>query len=243
VSRNEDLRSFYEILDELRERVGGPKFLRTCTGTMRWPARGVYFFFEGGEERSESGVGQRVVRVGTHALTSSSKTSLWDRLSQHRGSAKSGGGNHRGSIFRLLVGEALGRRDGALTASWGIGSGAGDAAKATGLSPESLRLQERPAEQAVSQVIGAMPFLWVEADAPTGAEGLRGLIERNSIALLSNFQREPVDPQSPQWLGRHSARERVKASGLWNNNHVEERYDSTFLGVLARAAEHTAPLR
>jgi len=34
-------------------------------------------------------------------------TTLWARLSQHRGSAKSGGGNHRCSIFRLLVGRAL----------------------------------------------------------------------------------------------------------------------------------------
>ena len=79
---------------------------------MEWPARGVYFFFEDGEARSTSGTGPRVVRIGTHALTAKSSTTLWNRLAQHRGVVGTGGGNHRGSIFRLLVGEALLRRRG-----------------------------------------------------------------------------------------------------------------------------------
>ena len=62
---------------------------------------------EDGECRSDSGDGLRVVRVGTHALTSSSRTTLWKRLSQHKGQKASGGGNHRGSIFRLLVGSTV----------------------------------------------------------------------------------------------------------------------------------------
>ena len=33
---------------------------------MYWPQRGVYFFMEDGEERSDSGSGLRIVRVGTH---------------------------------------------------------------------------------------------------------------------------------------------------------------------------------
>jgi hypothetical protein len=37
---------------------------------MSWPRRGVYFFFENGEMRSETGTGPRVVRVGTHAMRS-----------------------------------------------------------------------------------------------------------------------------------------------------------------------------
>jgi hypothetical protein len=48
-----------------------------------------------------------IVRVGTHALETGSQTTLWKRLSQHRGQARSGSGNHRGSIFRLIVGTAL----------------------------------------------------------------------------------------------------------------------------------------
>jgi hypothetical protein len=52
----------------------------------------VYFFMEEGETRSDSGIGARIVRVGTHALKEGSGTKLWTRLSQHRGQEKSGGG-------------------------------------------------------------------------------------------------------------------------------------------------------
>lgn len=66
--RLHDLRRFYSILHALKVRVGGCRQLDTCSGRMSWPSRGVYFFFEQGEVRTESGSGQRVVRVGTHAL-------------------------------------------------------------------------------------------------------------------------------------------------------------------------------
>ena len=46
----------------------------------------------------------------------------------------------------------------------------------------------------MSTVIGAMPFLWLAVDDEPGAESLRGDIERNAIALLSNFGKQPVDP-------------------------------------------------
>lgn len=74
---------------------------------MTWPKHGVYFFMEDGEVRSGSGSLLRIVRVGTHALTASSRTTLWKRLSQHKGERKSGDGNHRESIFRFLVGSTL----------------------------------------------------------------------------------------------------------------------------------------
>ena len=64
-------------------------------------------FFEESELRSDSGDGLRVVRIGIHALKRGSRKSLWNRLAQHRGIIKRGGGNHRGSIFRLLAGTAL----------------------------------------------------------------------------------------------------------------------------------------
>ena len=105
--RLDHLKRFYDLLADLEIRQGDRRRLSACDGRMNWPARGVYFFFEPGETRSDSGAGPRVVRVGTHALTTGSRTTLWDRLSQHRGTAKKGGGNHRGSIFRLLVGAAL----------------------------------------------------------------------------------------------------------------------------------------
>ncbi|MBL8386535.1 MAG: hypothetical protein JNM90_25850 [Burkholderiales bacterium] len=222
--RLNDLEVFYSLLDELARRARGPRRLAECNGRLGWPKRGVYFFFEPGEPRSHSGDGLRVVRVGTHALTAGSGSSLWGRLSQHRGQAK-GGGNHRGSIFRLLVGKSLMRRDGYLQYStWGQGSSA----------PAAIRHGEVGLEVEVSRVIGCMPFLWLTIEDAPGPESERGLVERNAIALLSNYGKEALDPPSAGWLGHSCDRERVRGSGLWNSNHVEESYDPAFLDVMAR---------
>lgn len=221
-TRLHDLRRFYDLLDSLEEAIGGPRRLSECAGRMTWPRRGVYFFRESGEDRSDTGTGPRIVRVGTHALNAGSGTKLWGRLSQHRGQLRSGGGNHRGSIFRLIVGAALIERDGDTHVSWGQGSSAS----------RDVRLREEPLEKVVSRIIGAMPFLWIEIDDEPGPESLRGYIERNSIALLSNFGKPSLDPPSPEWLGRSCLRPRVRQSGLWNQNHVEEEYDPTFLDRL-----------
>lgn len=89
----------------------------------------------------------------------------------------------------------------------------------------------------VSAVIRAVPFLWLEIDDEPGPDSLRGLIERSAIALLSNCGRAPLDALSPQWLGRFCDRERVRSSGLWNQNHVEESYDPGFLDVFERLVD------
>ena len=81
----------------------------------------------------------------------------------------------------------------------------------------------------MSSVIRAMPFLWLSIDDDPGAESLRGYIERNSIALLSNYEKTPLDPPSQRWLGLSCDRLRVRQSGLWNSNHVDEAYDPGFL--------------
>ena len=59
---------FYALLSRISERTGGCGHLATCDWRMDWPRRGVYFFFEKGERRSDPGFGLRVVRIGTHAL-------------------------------------------------------------------------------------------------------------------------------------------------------------------------------
>lgn len=231
-TRLRDIRRFYEILDELEIRVGGKRTLATAHGRMNWPRRGVYFFFEPGEERTTSGTGLRVVRVGTHALKPGVKATLWGRLRQHRGTvggANPGGGNHRASVFRQHVGTALigkypDRWPEAVKKSWGKGSSA----------VKSVQEPEGPLEQAVSQHIRSMSFLPLNVDDPPGPESRRGYIERNAIALLSNYncQEEPIDPPSPDWLGHWAASERIRRSGLWNANHVSKDYDPGFLDVL-----------
>lgn len=222
IDRLEHLRRFYSILDALSQKLGGARTLLNCTGRMAWPSRGVYFFQEHGEDRAESGLGARVVRVGTHALKEESGTSLWNRLSQHKGQSKSGGGNHRGSIFRLLVGTALIAKYNRNYLTWGQGSSA----------QRDTRQAEQPLENLVSTHIGGMPFLWIAIEDEPGPTSLRGYIERNSIALLSHFNREAFDPPSKHWLGHYCQRDRVRGSGLWNQNHVSADYEPRFLDAL-----------
>ena len=193
---------------------------------MDWPQRGVYFFFEDGERRSDTGKGLRIVRIGTHALKQNAKTTLWTRLRQHRGSVKSGGGNHRGSVFRLLVGTAIiGREPHLAISTWDDGSSS---------ATRETRVGEHTLEIKVSTVIRSMPFLWIGIDDEPGLDSQRGYIERNTIALLNNFGKQPLDSPSCNWLGHLCNRERVRMSGLWNSNHVDEVYDSTFLETMER---------
>jgi hypothetical protein len=160
-------------------------------------------------------------------FTNSSKTTLWNRLSQHRG-AKGLRGNHRASVFRKLVGRALAARHSSLAIpTWGINESA----------PSQIRVDERPLEEEVSRYISAMPFLWLSVeDSPSPSSG-RASIERNSIALLSNATQginAGVDPPSTTWLGLECPHSDVRQSGLWNSRHVRGTYDPAFLNELDR---------
>lgn len=228
---NPDIRliqQFYELLDQIETKIGGKRTLANCDGYMSWPKRGVYFFFEHGEMRSTSGSGLRCVRVGTHAISKNSKTKLWNRLSQHQGTIRGdnpGGGNHRGSVFREHVGTALIDRDNwpnEISRNWG-GTNA----------PKEIKVSERPLERKVSEHIRSMPFIWLEIDDDPEPESMRGYIERNSIALLSNFHRKsiPIDPPSNSWLGQWAKSEKIRQSGLWNSNHVDDFMDENFFDV------------
>jgi hypothetical protein len=221
-NRESDRRRLHELLERLAARQGGLRRLAECHGRLSWPSHGVYFFYEDGE--TGAGGRPRVVRVGTHALTATSRSSLWDRLSQHQGNAggqNRGGGNHRGSIFRQHVGTALIRREGLpddLLASW------------LAAKPPESHPGERGIEREVSRVIGLMPFTWLAV--PTMADGtsVRADIERNAIALLADT------PSSPGWLGRHASHATIRESGLWNVNHVNEPYNPRFLDRLEQLA-------
>jgi hypothetical protein len=183
---------FYSIIEMLESNIGGAKKLTDFSGRMSWPKRGVYFFREPGENRTDTGEGPRVVRVGTHALKSGSGTKLWARLSQHKGQQASGGGNHRGSIFRLIVGASLISRDERKLSTWGNGNTA----------PRDVRDGELALEREVSLVIGAMPFVWLSLGDEASPESRRGDIERNSIALLSNRNKFALDlPSKGCWDG------------------------------------------
>ena len=227
--RLNDLRRFYELLDRLELLIGGARRLGAIGDARALPKRGVYFFFEDGESCTDSGSGSRVVRVGTHALSASSRTTLKDRLSQHRGTVRTPGGNHRGSVFRKLIGEALiARGDVVSCATWGVGNTAS----------RETRLAELALEAAVSATLGTFKVVWLNVNDEPGPQSLRGPIERNAIALLSNYGKSILDPPSAGWPGHASLNRRVVKSGLWNNNHVDETYDPTFLSVLSALIEN-----
>jgi hypothetical protein len=240
MSRLSDLVRFYALLDRLKQCLGGTRSLATLNSFRDWPTRGVYFFFEPFEVRKESGDGPRVVRVGTHALTVGSRSTLRQRLIQHRGQS-SGLGNHRGSIFRLLVGEALLARGGLPTcSSWGVKGDISQVSTMLNVSRDTLAADEAPVERAVTKYLASMPFLWLDVDDEPGANSQRGVFERNAIALLSNYQRPTIDPPSPGWLGNASNRSLVRGSSVWNQRHVEEAHDPAFLDSLELAVERMA---
>jgi hypothetical protein len=226
MTRRSDLDRLYELLDTLERHCGGRRRLADCSGRTGWPKRGVYFFFEPDEYREDS-VTPRVVRVGTHGLRPSQST-LWGRLSQHKGSTGGtypGGGSHRGSIFRLHVGMALLATGGwppEIGGVWSVGNSA---------SRETKEV-EYPLERAVSDYIGAMPFLWVTVNDPPSPSSDRGVIEAGAIALLSNLDRPPIDPPSPGWLGRRAQRPLIRDSGLWNVDHVRDTHHNRSLDAL-----------
>lgn len=224
--RLEDLVRFYGILGRLEKKIGGTRVLSECRGGTSWPERGVYFFMESRENRTDSGEGSRVVRVGTHALKQGSKSKLWNRLKAHKGNKN--GGNHRGSIFRLLVDTAVVKRFGECCPSWDNGKSSAD---------RNTREGERDMERKVNAMIGKMPFIYLSVDDPASPESLRGYLERNAIALLSNWQKEPLDPSSSVWLGHDCSRNKVKDSGLWNQRHVDESYEPDFLDIFEELME------
>jgi len=144
----------------------------TCDGYMDWPDRGVYFFFATDERQTDTDQ-LRLTRVGTHAVSRGSGTSLWTRLRTHRGALSGtyeGGGNHRGSVFRERVGEAMVERHALHDEypEWGDGSSAG----------RDLRLEELEMERRVSDYVRKLPFLWVSIDDEPGPESNRSYLER-----------------------------------------------------------------
>src|ERR1039458_7172696 len=92
---------------------------------------------------------------------------LWTRLSQHKGQQSSGGGNHRGSIFRLIVGTALIKRHGYDHPTWGIGNSAkpdvrtGETAleiKVSQIRLAKVRAHSQPAHARIPLCKGAQHF-------------------------------------------------------------------------------------
>jgi hypothetical protein len=220
----EALETLYAAVSELRLQ-NGERRLADAHGRQDWPTRGVYFMFEPHETRADGS--PRIVRVGTHALKRHSKSTLWKRLSQHRGTL-AGNGNHRGSILRKHVGKALLHEDAGtfgrdVTDTWGVGSSAS----------RDVRAHERELERKVSEYLARFTIVWLDVPDEPGPESHRGLIERTCVALLSSAGRR-CHPPSPDWLGHMADSKEIRSSGLWNVQHVGESWDEYGLEALAQ---------
>ena len=210
---------FYEQLDRLAATLDGGRQLASCHGRMDWPSHGVYFFYEPNEYRASGNEQFRVVRVGTHGVSAGSSRTLWNRLSNHKGTGF-GGGNHRGSVFRRHIGAALMRQNPAAYSvkTWNI--------KPPPKSGTPEWDAEAALERGVSEFLGRMTVLWLSVPGPASSDSDRAYIERNAIALLT---RNGGAQSSPTWLGRHSGSSTIRVSGVWNVNHVGGPHDSDFL--------------
>jgi 5'-3' exonuclease len=222
-SRGEhDLDEVYRIMDLLRDDRSAPLLLADCSGSLTWPRRGVYFLLEPDEFRSSSSE-RRVTRVGTHAVSRGSKSTLWGRLRTHKG-LSDGGGSHRSSVLRLHVGAAMMSRSGrgGDYPRWGLDQTATSA----------VRSSEADLEREVSRYIGGMEVLFLSVDDEPGPHSDRAYIERNLLALLGTIGAQ-IDPPSLAWLGLQSPQGKIRSSGLWNVNYVADSYDPRVLDLLA----------
>jgi hypothetical protein len=205
--------------------------LKGSNGRLLSPKKSLYCFFEPQEylpTHSYSPLLQRVTRVGTHAVSKGSKTTLWDRLSTHRG-GNAGAGSHRSSIFRLHVGAALARRDPRLHIdTWSVGS----------VGTAEARRAELETEREVSRYIGETRILCLDIPDEAGPYSDRAFLERNAIGLLSRYN-VLQGKANPEWLGTYSANVSIALSGLWNLNHLFLRPHTSFTSVLSRYVRST----
>lgn len=206
-TREDQIENFYSIIFSL----AAPRQLADLTN-KQVPSRGVYFFFENGEFRCD-GTTPRIVRVGTHGLKALSKSTLYGRLAQHRGT-RNGIGNHRGSVFRLHVGKAIINRDRLDCETWARGSNAS----------RDVLVHEQEVEKAVSAYIGKMKVMLLEIPDEPRRDNRRAFVERNTIGLLAG-----QEPASKAWLGLYTHNPSIAQSYLWNVNHVGHVVEDGFI--------------
>ncbi|HMM55092.1 MAG TPA: hypothetical protein PKC23_08760 [Candidatus Desulfobacillus sp.] len=185
------------------------------------PQNGLYMLFESGEHGHG---GDRVVRVGTHT----GENQLRSRLFQHFTLE-----NKDRSIFRKNIGRALLGKDGnSLVDQWEIDLTTREAREkhAASIDPRWLR----QLEQRVTEHIQTM-FSFCVVSVPDKQRRL--ILESRILSTISLCQE--CRP-SPDWLGNHSPKERIRRSGLWNINELFKKpLDADDLDALRSLAEAT----
>jgi hypothetical protein len=208
LNRQDEVNIFYNLLDMLF--IKYPKIKLGSINNKILPKQGVYFFFEPNEFRAD-GKTERIVRIGTHAAQAGSNSILYTRLKHHMGNKKDLTGNHRASVFRELIGYSLINKNNLNYPFWG------DRSKKNN---KAVKNSEVILENSVSTYIRNLEFTVLEIPGSASKNNDRDYIERNTIALLSNYNRQAIDPCSKKWLGFLSNKPNIQQSGLWNSRHV-----------------------
>ena len=154
---------FYGLINKVVEKFPRQSLDKLISSKL--PEKGVYFFFENGEMRDDNTTA-RVVRVGTHAAIENSKATLYDRLYKHKGS-KDLTGNHRGSVFRTLIGISLLNKEKLDFIHWGDKSQKGN---------RLVKANEKPLEVKVSNYLHSMTFTVLEVPGLSSKINDRALI-------------------------------------------------------------------
>jgi hypothetical protein len=208
--RTNEINLFYQLLEEIEKKFPRRSLSELIKFKKNIPNQGVYFFFEQNETRQHSS-DLRVVRVGTHAAQANSKATIKQRLAQHKG-PENLFGSHRASVFRELVGYSLINKTNLSQKHWGIRKEK---------SNKDVLASEKELEKEVSLYLRDLSFTILEIEGEASKDNDRAYIERNTIALLSNYNRAAIDSPSPNWLGSFTNKNKIVNSGLWNSNYVD----------------------
>lgn len=219
--------NMYEIF-EMCARQNGIHSFSKFAETDSIPRQGVYFIFDPREETKFSKILPRIVRIGTHAVSMGSKSTLRTRLRAHFGQGD-GTGNHRASIFRLHIGNALIERHQlrGKFPNWGVGMAA---------SPQ-IRLDERSMEIEVSKYIGGLLFTYMSIGDRASPLSARAVVEKSTINFLT-ADGVPLEAHSKEWLGASSAVEEIRGMGLWNIQHSGHKFIANGIKAVSRIAHN-----
>jgi hypothetical protein len=242
-ARSDPLDQFYTKLGELNDQTDGPYRLEECDGRMEWPERGIYVFFDPDSNLNVDPPSEwSISRIGTVGVSDGSSNTLWNRLRQHRGNTRgerAGGGNHRGSIFRLHVGRAIIESEGLHDEFPYWGDSHRDDIP---LETEALREQEHPLEVRVSDYIRSLPFLVIDVPGAASKTSDRARFEKNLIGLVSQRRRSTPSIMRDGWLGHENPAPEIHRTGLWNIHHVTALYDGAIISDVDHYIQQTDPI-
>jgi hypothetical protein len=185
-----------------------------CTGYAdHIPQNGIYIMFEKGEKAHHA---DRIVRIGTHNIRTDSKSTLKDRLDEHISQ------NGR-SVFRNKIGNAIinkSRSEGPSFWSeedlkdWNKSWGNGVLRKHKRFQQRGRSRQFEEIDKLISEYIRKnISFVCIEINDKKS----RKLFEARLISTISNCTE---CQHSEHWLGDYSTKEKVRKSGLWQENEL-----------------------